>query len=422
MASEVLRNPFDLNCVDISKSPHPAMSGSALAHLATSGRRSYFAMLGEVARLRLGRGRVSLDEYLDLALFDNDIYSDADKRAFIGLLAANKIWFQANYRIDLFALANNKIASAIWFAAHGLPILPTLAIFHEQVGRTSTRLLRGDSELRTFLRSSAHYPMFGKPIVGQQSIGSASLESYEAARDCVMTTAGRITSLDNFVSYVKSHGASGYQFQARVSPHAAVREICGERLATVRLLTIVNDGKPELLRACWKIPAGPHVADNFWRPGNLLAQLDLESGRVLRVIRGTGTAHEEITHHPDSGARIVGMGIPKWNEVRQLALDGSELLEALPLVGWDIAPVDSGAVLVEANVTPDFRLHQMADRRGMLDTVFLNFLQQRKGESSKVLREAKRTVAQNKLAYLKSCGREAMNAIAWSCFGPKSHP
>ena len=417
MESGMRCNLSDLNSVDISKPNRPVTSKSALARIAASGKRSYFAMLAEIASLYIGAGRLSLDEYLDLELFDNDTYKGIDKKAFVGLLAANKIWFQANYQVDLFALANNKITSSIWFAAHGLPILPTIAIFHEQVGRTHARLLRSDNELRTFLQSREHYPLFGKPIVGRQSIGSASIESYEAAHDCLITTDGRIMSLDNFISYVKSHGATGYQFQARVSPHVAVREICGNRLATVRLLTIINNGKPEILRACWKIPAGPHAADNFWRPGNLLAQLDLKSGRVLRVIRGTGLAHEEISHHPDSGVRIVGMDVPNWQEVTQLAIDGSKVIGALPLVGWDIAPVDSGAVLVEPNVTPDFRLHQIADRRGMRDTVFSSFLVQQRNESTCLLRAAKTLISQNNLALFKTCGQEIMSALMWTCFG-----
>ena len=184
MTTEALR----LDCVDTPKPDRP--SPGTLSRIAADGKRSYFAMLGEIARLGLGAGRLSLDEYLELELFDNAVHKDTDKKAFVGLKAQRKIWFRANYRVDLFALANHKIASAILFAAHGLPILPTLAIFHEQVGRESARLLRSEGELRTFLRTSAHYPLFGKPIEGNQSIGSASLKCYDASRDCLITSDG----------------------------------------------------------------------------------------------------------------------------------------------------------------------------------------------------------------------------------------
>jgi Sugar-transfer associated ATP-grasp len=395
--------PLDIDGSDTSR---PRLSRS-VGH----GKRSNFSILGELWKLRLGVGRLSRDEYFELRLFDNDLYEGVDKKAFVGLEAARRIWFQANYRVDLFALANNKIASAIWFAAHGLPILPTIALFHEATGRPNSRLLRSDAELRTFLRKSEHYPLFGKPIEGSRSIGSASIECYVASNDSLITTAGQSISVDNFVAYVKTHAASGYQFQTRISPHATIREMCGDRLATVRLLTIMRGGKPELIRACWKIPAGMHAADNFWRPGNLLAQLDLDSGRVLKVIRGAGTECEEISHHPDTGVRILGMNVPNWQKTRQLAMDGAKLLDELPLVGWDIAPVDSGAVLVEPNVTPDFGVHQMADRRGMLDATFINFLHQRKRDAADFLRAGKRAAPRTGLASFSDRAREALSIL-----------
>jgi Sugar-transfer associated ATP-grasp len=389
-AAGILRRPLGASAVDIAKPLSSSESGAVLSRIAAAGKRSYVGMLAEATRLRFAAGCLSLDEYVQLRLFDDDLYKGANKRAFVGVKAAGKIWFRANYRVDLFALANNKIACDIWFVTHGIPVLPTVAIFHEAVGRPGPFLLRSDSELRAFLRKTENYPLFGKPIDGYQSIGSASVERYDAARDCLVMTMGRRVTLDGFVHYVKAHAATGYQFQPRVSPHAAVREICGDRLATVRLLTILKDGKPRLLRACWKIPAGDHAADNFWRPGNLLAQLDLESGRALRVIRQSASGYDEITHHPDTGVPIKGAVVPNWKEVTQLACESATLLGELPLIGWDIAPVYSGAVLVEANVSPDFQLHQIADRCGILDPVFTSFLKRRKRDRADAVRAAKK--------------------------------
>ena len=389
MTTAVLRHPVGANRVDVEKPKSSAAFGDTVRQIAAESGRSYLSLLKEIAMLRLGAGRLSFDEYVELRLFDKTMYADADKTAFVGLKASPKIWLQANYRLDRFALVENKIASDILFAAPGFPVLPTVAMFREQIGRPCPFLLRSEVELRAFLTMSEHYPLFGKPISGYQSIGSASVDRFDGACDCLVTTTGRAISLDNFIAYVKTHSASGYLFQRRVSPHAAVREICGNRLATVRLLTIVRNGEPKVLRACWKIPAGMNAADNFWRPGNLLAQLDLVSGQVLRVIRGDGIKYEEVTHHPDTGACILGTVVPNWHEVTSLAIEGAKVLEDIPFVGWDIAPVDSGAVIVEPNVNPDFKLHQLADRRGMLDASFKSFLAERKSHAANALRRAK---------------------------------
>jgi hypothetical protein len=232
--------------------------------------------------------------------------------------------------------------------------------------------------------------MFGKPVCGYQSIGSVSLDRYDATADRLIATTGLAISLDTFVSFVKEHSASGYMFQRRVSPHSAVRELCGDRLATVRLLTIMSRGEPKVLRACWKIPAGINVADNFWRPGNLLAELDLANGRVMRVIRASGQNYEEVTHHPDTGIPLRGIWVPNWQELNVLAIEGAKLLSDLPLIGWDVAPIDGGAIVVEPNMTPDLKLHQLADRRGMLDKTFRDFLAERKKHAADALRSARK--------------------------------
>jgi hypothetical protein len=392
VATEVLRRPVESIRVRIKRAASSTGFGARLSKVAADSGRSSLALLREIAILRFGAGSLSFDEYVGLRLFDKNIFADADKKAFVGLKASQKIWLQANYRLDLFALVHNKLASDVIFATHGFPILPTFAIFHERVGRPCEFLLGSDVELRAFLTKNDHYPLFGKPINGYQSVGSESIDRYDQAHDRLVTTTGREISLDTFISFVKTHSASGYLFQRRVSPHAAVREICGDRLATVRLLTIVTKGETKLLRACWKIPAGTNTADNFWRPGNLLAQLDHESGCVLRVLRRNGTNYEEITNHPDTGTRILGTVVPNWQEVTLLALEGAKLFEEIPLVGWDIAPVDSGAVMVEPNSTPDFNLHQLADRRGILDATFRSFLAERKKQYADALRTAKQTL------------------------------
>jgi hypothetical protein len=58
----------------------------------------------------------------------------------------------------------------------------------------------------------------------------------------------------------------------------------------------------------------------------------------------------------------------------------------VPLIGWDIAAVEGGALIVEPNFTPDFSMTQLADRCGMLDARCNAFLAARR----EVARRAKR--------------------------------
>jgi hypothetical protein len=366
--------PAEATAIDV-KRPHQEIAlAPTLQRIAAECGTTFFGLVKDYAKLAFGPGRLTFDEYLALRLFDPKLYADADKRAFVGLTQSRKIWIKANFHVENFALAENKIAADALFAAYGFRTASTLALFCNQVAGQSPRLLRSAAELGDFLRDAAHYPLFAKPLDGFQSLGSASFDRYDRASDSLITVSGQPLPVATFAADVNANYGQGYLLQRRVSPHAEVRAICGDRLATVRLLTTMTAKGPRIIRACWKIPAGAHGADNFWRAGNLLAQLDLATGRVLRVIRGVGMTLEEVTHHPDSGAALIGIHVPNWSEIVRTAVEAAKVLPDLKLVGWDIAPVDEGAVLVELNHTPDFILPQLADRRGIMDAAFKRFL------------------------------------------------
>ncbi len=378
--------PGATTAIDVKRPPAQIDLASTFRTVAAECGTSLFGLVKDYARLAFGPGRLSLDEYLALRLFDPRLYARTDKRAFVGLTQSRKIWLQANFRIEDFGLAENKIAADALFSAYGFRTAPTLALFSNRIAMQSPRLLRTEAELAEFLRDAQHYPLFAKPLDGFQSLGSASLDRYDRASDSLITVTGQSLPLASFAADVSANYGKGYLLQRRVSPHAEVRAICGDRLATVRLLTIITEGVPRIIRACWKIPAGSHGADNFWRPGNLLAQLDLATGRVVRAIRGAGMALEELTHHPDSGAALIATVVPNWSEVTRTALEAAKVLPDFKLIGWDIAPVDGGAMLVELNQTPDFILPQLADRRGIMDADFRRFL----GECAQLSRKWQR--------------------------------
>jgi hypothetical protein len=366
--------------VDVTKPRAPAAGFLQLRQAAAETGLPWLPLLGAWAALWLRR-RLSIAEYLGLELFNENFYGAADKSTFIGIAGARRILSQANFRLDLYGLIDNKIACDFLLAAHGLPVMPTVALYREAAGVAWPYLLRGEDGLRKFLSGSEHYPLFCKPLDGRQSLGSASFDRYDAARAVLVTFAGRHVAIEAFIRQLRTHYGSGYLFQKRVSPHAAVRVLCGDRLATIRVLTAMTRQGPQVLRAAWKIPAGMNAADNFWRIGNLLAQLDIESGRVVGVVRATRRSFEEVTHHPDTGASLIGAAVPNWPQVLGQAKEGATVLADLPLLGWDVAPIDTGAVIVEVNQIPDFRLHQIADRRGMLDPAMMTFLGETKGSA-----------------------------------------
>jgi hypothetical protein len=312
----------------------------------------------------------------------------------------------ANSNSEWWGLMRNKLAVTTLLGGYGFPIIPTLALYADAGAMRGVPVLRQPVALADFLRTTREYPLFGKPMDSQRSLGSIGLEAYDPGADCLLAGANRTIPVEEFAAAVAANYKGGYLFQPRIEPHPRVRAIVGNRLATVRAITILTDQGPQLLRALWKIPAGDNVADNYWRAGNLLATLDLERGRVVRVVRGTGLALEEVTHHPDTAAPLLGIDVPGWREIVTLALEAASTLAEVPLIGWDMAAVEAGALIVEPNFTPDFFMTQLADRRGMLDAPFNAFLatcqararqarRQRRGQQAMQARERVRRLGRD---------------------------
>jgi D-alanine-D-alanine ligase-like ATP-grasp enzyme len=60
--------------------------------------------------------------------------------------------------------------------------------------------------------------------------------------------------------------------------------------------------------------------------------------------------------------------------MKALAIEGARVMRTVPLIGWDIACTEKGPVIVEMNEHPDSFLMQFAERRGLLDGMFRDFV------------------------------------------------
>jgi hypothetical protein len=374
-----------------------------LRSISTRFGKTYQRLLLDLAKASFGPGRLSYDEFIGLRLFDDTWRAGAAIGAFVGLDAERRIWMTANNNTEWWGLMRNKLAATTLLAGYGFPIIPTLAFYSDTISMRGVPVLRDPTALAQFLRGAHDYPLFGKPMDSQRSLGSIALDAYDQETDSLAAGAHRTIPVADFAAAVAANYKSGYIFQRRIEPEARVRAIAGNRLATVRAITILTDEGPQLLRALWKIPAGDNVADNYWRSGNLLATVDLATGRVVRVVRGTGLALEELTHHPDTQAKLVGMDVPNWRDIVKLALEAASTLAEVPLIGWDIAAVEGGALIVEPNFTPDFFMTQLADRCGMLDArlqAFLAACQQRARQTKRQRRTAQSVEARERMRRL----------------------
>jgi hypothetical protein len=349
------------------------IAASMQAAAATHGK-SLLAQIAEIWHPRFGPGKLAPDEYYANGLYDDRRFSFAEKREFLGRAIQNRIIRQGNSAFEWWLVAHDKLLFYSMLRGLGLPVPETLALYHGARRFGGVELLATPDELACHLRADMRYPCFAKPVTGIRSIGVAALAGYRPADDALLLHDGTTVSVEAFVREIGPYRQAGYLFQEMLRPHAELEAVCGPRIPTVRLIVLLEERGPSVRHALWKVPLRSNPADNFWRPGNMLAALDFASGRVRRVIRGVGPSQRELERHPDTDQPLRGLALPNWEAAVELCLTAATAFPGLRMQAWDVAPTDRGPVLIEVNIGGDFNLPQLAQARGLMDERFRRFL------------------------------------------------
>jgi hypothetical protein len=119
----------------------------------------------------------------------------------------------------------------------------------------------------------------------------------------------------------------------------------------MRIAVVRDEMGPEVVYAEWKIVTGSNVVDNqaSWTTGNLMAEIDWDSGRVKRAVEGDWPRVRVFSKHPDTGRQLVGFVIPHWREAIELALRAAAIFPLIRIQHWDIAITDRGPYFLEVN-------------------------------------------------------------------------
>ena len=134
---------------------------------------------------------------------------------------------------------------------------------------------------------------------------------------------------------------------------------------TIRFATFTEDGTVTKLFAFMRMGRGNSMVDNGGA-GGIFASVDIKTG-ILSTAGATETGETFLTH-PDTGEKIIGFQIPRWNELNEIAEKLALLIPEHKYCSWDFALTDAGWVLVEANSRGQF-IFQYAEKKGCRDMV-----------------------------------------------------
>lgn len=232
---------------------------------------------------------------------------------------------------------------------HGLPCIPTLAIF------------RGGRQVFPDIPFLPSQPcIWVKDLAGKQCSGAGKWRLQEGGYH---DAAGRTRSSEELVSSWRKRDCI---VQPCLGNHPELASLsCADgTLADIRIITgIEPDGTVHLITHQITLPWGGFAN----RPRSVMGLLD-DEGRIVRTLYATG---EAVERHPETGAVFADVVVPWWREARELAMRAHR--QAFPrfvFLGWDIAITADGPVLIETNAGPGVLHHQLLDDMPLGRTAF----------------------------------------------------
>lgn len=252
--------------------------------------------------------------------------------------------YPRNARRDLY-LADDKLAAKERLAAHGVPVPGTVAVCRglRDIPRTLEVLdTRGNVVLK---------PASGAAGNGVMLLGPRTRGGWEASRG-VKSRAELEHHLANIVFGAFSSDISDHALvEERVQVDPAVLALSGRGVADIRVLTL--DG--EAFLAMLRVPTLGSAGRANLHQGAIGVAVELSSGHTTRA-RHVSRA---VTHHPDTGASLLGITVPRWRDVVQVAVAAAR---AVPLgfLGVDILLDRSlGPLVVEINARPGLEIQNI---------------------------------------------------------------
>ena len=91
--------------------------------------------------------------------------------------------------------------------------------------------------------------------------------------------------------------------------------------------------------------------------GGIFAVIDVETGKVGPC--KSYLIDDIYYNHPDTGAKIDGVVVPNWDEVKNKILQVAKKFPYIKFVAWDIVVTDDGITVIEGNTSTGFGFFQM---------------------------------------------------------------
>lgn len=230
--------------------------------------------------------------------------------------------------------------------------------------------------------------VFVKKVTGRGGTGAERWDCVDRGT-FVDSDGTRLSSDDLLARLVQRSRRTPLIIQQRLQPHRELRDITSGALPTMRILTCLDEtAEPEVIAAILRTSIRPSVTVDNLHAGGIGTLIDIESGLLSKSSNlGANARLGWLTTHPDTGAPIEGRKVPLWRAAKSLAIAAHRHFSDRVVVGWDIAILDDGPILIEGNGNPDLDILQRFMVSGFRQHRFgalLAYHLQRQGQSQPI--------------------------------------
>jgi hypothetical protein len=179
---------------------------------------------------------------------------------------------------------------------------------------------------------SKHGIVIAKPVRGEQGKGVLKISSVGSSE---------------YQELLSQKDKTPFVLEELISNAPEIAAINPSSLNTIRAYTLIKkDKQTKILAIMLRVgKAGSHV-DN-WGSGGIGYNFDVETG--LCVDYGRDKNNNAFVYHPGSNMQMIGYRLPRFDELKRLIVEMSQLVPSARFVGWDIAITPNGFDLVEMN-------------------------------------------------------------------------
>lgn len=280
-------------------------------------------------------------------------YEALRKAGVVGINARNARFISRYNPRRLFPLVDDKIRCKALCQEHGIPTPELYGIVdaHGDLQRLSAYL-------------EGHDDFVIKPARGAMGNGVLVIEGREGA--LYRKPSGALLderAVRHYVSGILSglYSLSGTVDRAmieyRVQRHPLFETLSSGGVPDIRI--IVFKGVPVL--AMVRLPTNKSDGRANLHQGAIAAGIDIATGKTRNAVQ----ANRLVERHPDTGAMVIGVAIPHWEEILRIAALSHDVT-GLGYIGVDVVlDAEHGPLLLELNARPGLAI-QIANFQGLL--------------------------------------------------------